>query len=557
MSKTNRRILIVGSVLLVAVVGFVWLRSFIFEKLDLSIQKRLTTLKVSGFNIRYDSLWVDWWENVIRIEKLTLERDAYDTTCVYPEFISVGRIRAEGIGLMQLVFQNTLSLESIFLDETRIVLRKNSVLELDTASQKDNDFTLLAEHVHIHDADFLYTDSSECRMLTHITTDISIAGLEMDFRADEPFRYGADILTMDATEIKTADDFYSFTIERARMNFDDRSFTADSIQIIPGLSKVAFGRKKGFEVDRFDGIIRYLKANDFSFSFTDTAFVKTSGAEIQFYLKVFRDKRLRFVPRKKVLPIEQLRGIPFALLIDSLRVTKSFVQYEEIAEESDEPGRVFFDNLYATVTNINNTSRDGAMQLNAQSNILGDGKLKLSASFPMQANKASRLSGSIEDFSLPEINPMLVPSTRIKIESGNMERLSFKFTYNEVRSNGEVELNYKDLKLTTFKDEEKTKGGGLEKDNLKSFIMNTFIIRKNMDEDVPEDKRTGAIAYVRDDSKSVFNFWVKSLLSGIKSAYNLDKVEAKKSDREVKKEERLSRREARKQRRAEKKKARG
>jgi hypothetical protein len=157
---------------------------------------------------------------------------------------------------------------------------------------------------------------------------------------------------------------------------------------------------------------------------------------------------------------------------------------------------------------------------------------------------------------MPEINSMLVPATNIKVESGKMKELSFNFTFNAVRSDGELELNYENLKLITFKDSP-DKGDALEKDNLKSFIMNTFIFRKNMDEDVPEEKRTGAVAYVRDDSRSVFNFWVKSVVSGIKSAYNLDKTEAKMTGKKEKKEERLTRRAQRKIRKAEKKRERG
>src|SRR5690606_3704709 len=122
---------------------------------------------------------------------------------------------------------------------------------------------------------------------------------------------------------------------------------------------------------------------------------------------------------------------------------------------------------------------------------------------------------------------------------------------------GEIALNYEGLKLLTFKDEEKTDGDGAEKDNFKTFIMNTFVFKKNMTEDMPEEKRTGTISFVRDETRSIFNFWTKSLVSGIKSAYNLDKTAARKDERASRKEERLSKREARRLKRAEKKRERG
>jgi hypothetical protein len=557
MSNANRWIISILSVIALLIAAFIWLRSHVFDRLDVSIEKRLTSLKLSGFNVHYDSLSVDWWDGVIKVDKLVLEKNAYDTTCIYPEFISVERVRAEGIGLLQLVFNSTLSVESIYLDQPNIVLRENSVLELDSASEKENEFTLLADHVHIRSGNFTFTDSAACKLIAEVKSDLSVAGLALDFHIGSPFKYGADILTMNGSEIQMPRDFYTMKVAEVNMNFLERALTIDSIRIIPAFGPVAFGRKHGFEIDRFEGLIPYFRANDLSFSFEDTAVVKSRSAEIQFYLKVFRDKRLRFVVTKKLLPVSQLRSLPFALHIDTLKVTKSYVQYDEIAEGTVEPGRVFFDNLYAEFRNVDNTSHKGEMQLTARSNLLGHGSVNLFATFPLAELKRSTVTGSVENFNLPELNPMLTPTTRLMVESGKMKKLSFNFTFNTVRADGKIDMNYENLKVVSFKDEEKTKGEELEKDNFKTFIMNAFVFRKNMDEDVPEDKRTGTIMYLRDDSRSVFNFWVKSVLSGIKSAYNMDKAEAKKSGREIKKEERLSRREARKAKRAEKKKERG
>jgi hypothetical protein len=195
---------------------------------------------------------------------------------------------------------------------------------------------------------------------------------------------------------------------------------------------------------------------------------------------------------------------------------------------------------------------------------MGQGDVSISAIFPLRKNRRSRLTGSIQNFNIPKINSMLTPSTNISVESGEMNKLSFTFSFNNLRSDGKIELNYNDLKLVSFKEGEQKNGksknadgNDLQKDNLKTFIMNTFIFRKNMDDKVPEEKRTGTVMYLRDNSRSIFNFWVKSVLSGIKSAYNLDKPQAQKKKRESKKEERLTKRQEKKLRKGERKKERG
>ena len=214
----------------------------------------------------------------------------------------------------------------------------------------------------------------------------------MDFHVGRPLEYGAEILTMNSSHIEMPQSFYTLTVAEVNMNFLERILRVDSIQVIPAYGKVAFGRKHGYEIDRFEGLIPYFEANNFSLSFADTAIVKSRAVEIQFYLKVFRDKRLRFMVAEKVLPVAQLRELPFSLHIDTLRVIKSYVQYEEIAEGTEDPGRVFFDNLYAEFRNVNNTSREGEMTLTARSNLLGHGSVNLFSVMPLSEKKALQRS---------------------------------------------------------------------------------------------------------------------------------------------------------------------
>ncbi|HTF28821.1 MAG TPA: hypothetical protein VK625_08260, partial [Flavitalea sp.] len=164
----------------------------------MNINKKLQSLKLSGFNVRYDSLSINWLGNVVEIDHLLLEKNAYDTACIYPEFISVGKVRAEGFRLFPLVFRNILSFEHIDLLESHVVMRQNSLLKLDSASQRENEFTLWADEVFIKSADFEYTDSLQCKMITGIKGDLTIEGLKMDSHIDKPFHYTADLLTMNS-----------------------------------------------------------------------------------------------------------------------------------------------------------------------------------------------------------------------------------------------------------------------------------------------------------------------------------------------------------------------
>lgn len=556
MLKLNRKYILLAITVVIAIAASVWLRSHIFSNMGVTLHQKIQSLNLSGFNVRYDSIAVNWIGNVIEIDNLLLEKNAYDTTCVYPEYISADKVRVEGIALIQLVFRNVLNVESVHVDGLRVLIRENSLMQLDSAAKRENEFTLDVEDVILTRAQLTYLDSSHCELITGINGHISLNDLKMHFRVDEPFKYEAQAIVFDSVEVNVPGHFYTINTLKAEMNFARSTFRADTIRLIPQLSKADFGKKFGYEIDRFEAVIPFFQLDNLSFSLMDTTRVKADVAEIQFYLKVFRDKRLPFLRKAKLLPLAMLQDLPFSLMIDSLKVTKSYVEYEEIAEGTTEAGKVFFDDLYAVLLDVDNTARTGNMRLSANARLFGQGDLSLFATFPFQKNRRSSVKGSIRNFDIPKINAMLTPTTQMKIESGAMKELSFGFTFNAYQSDGEIELNYEDLKIVSFKEEPKN-GDKPQKDNLKTFIMNAFIFRKNMDEDVPEEKRKGTVMYQRDNTRSIFNFWVKSLVSGIKSAYNLDKTEARQSEKEIKKELRQERREAKRAKRAEKKRERG
>jgi hypothetical protein len=51
-----------------------------------------------------------------------------------------------------------------------------------------------------------------------------------------------------------------------------------------------------------------------------------------------------------------------------------------------------------------------------------------------------------------------------------------------------------------------------------------------MDENDEKSERTGTVEFYRDTRRSIFNYWWKSVFSGIKSAYKLDKLPIKNGE---------------------------
>jgi hypothetical protein len=107
----------------------------------------------------------------------------------------------------------------------------------------------------------------------------------------------------------------------------------------------------------------------------------------------------------------------------------------------------------------------------------------------------------------------------MRIESGDMKLLSFQFTYDDIASSGEVEMNYENLRILSLKEKEKK----TMIDKLKTLLINTFIA-KNKNENTPEENRKGTIEFTRDPKRSIFNYWWNSLFTGVKNCYGVGKA---------------------------------
>lgn len=517
----------------------------LFSKLESVVRQKIQALNETGYSIQYDSIHSNWLANIIYLDALVLEKDAPDTACVHPEFVKAGKIQVEGFSLLSYLINKKLSFDRIRLIEPHIALRENSRLLPGSASEKKTGIQLSIDALSFEAARLEFADTS-CNVITELSTDININGLSVQSHPDRPLDIKFSTILLDNSRLSLPEAFYTFLFRQIRCDWRAGTAVIDTVKVLPHHTKLAFGKKAGHERDRVEGVIPYMKFSGIKFEHRDTFLVNTTNADIQMYLKIFRDKRLPDNEKFTLLPVQQLQKLSFGLNIDTIKVIKSYISYEEFAEEAETSGTVFFDNLYATIYNVSNNMAvaDGRTILDAQADFMGDGRLQIHSVLPWKIESDNLMEGSLKNFSLSEINTMLVPVANMKIESGTLKSLDFKYTYNMIRSTGEIELNYEKLKIISFKDEEKTKqkknggNGKLEKDNFKSFILNAFIVKKNMNEDVPEEKRTGAILFERNTARSVFNYWWKSVFTGIKSAYNLDKIQERIVKKNIRKERR-------------------
>jgi hypothetical protein len=515
-------------------------RAFFLHTVKKKIAAQIQLLNNSGLYIRYDTAYINWRQNEITLENFTLQKNPYDTACIFPEHFSASKILISDLGIITLIFSKELDIEKITIENPRMAFRRNTTFPSDSSKEKKINLQLRVGLLRAQNLLIDYTDTMKCDILSTLKSDLEVSGLRLDLSDSTARPWSIEKILLSSLEIKQPNSLYNYRIKKIDANFISDQLNIDSLRIQPNLPKLAFGRKVGHDIDRIDGSIPFIRLKNFKYSFTDSTTFHAAALETQFYLKIFHDKRLPHKKQFTLLPPQQLKALSFGIDIDSVKVIKSYVLYEEIPPGGDEPGSVYFDDLYASIYNVRNdpSIENHVMEMQAKARFMGTGDVYVKGIFPFGAKQPCSLHGSLRDFDFKGVNPMLEPAANIKVESGRLDHINFKFSYNSTRSDGEVELNYKDLKLVTFKSDKKLEKAKerhrnrnkseeeLKKDQFKTFILNTFLIKKDMDDKVPDEERTGTIMFYRDTERSLFNYWWKSVFSGVKSAFNLDRLES-------------------------------
>jgi len=113
------------------------------------------------------------------------------------------------------------------------------------------------------------------------------------------------------------------------------------------------------------------------------------------------------------------------------------------------------------------------------------------------------------------LNSALVPLASVKIASGELDTLTMRAIGHDYFSIGEMQMHYKNLKIQFLKKGSETKKSFLA--DLITFAANKFVIKS------ANDRRSGTVYFLRNRNRSIFNFLIKTTLSGIASSVGAKK----------------------------------
>lgn len=536
---------ITAAVILLGVAMFFAGRYVLYLKIRNAIVNELASLKSQGIYVDYENLEVHPWDGKLEMHELhvNVRKDSVNKDSVAAGLNAyLPYITLEGVNVIPFLRNKTIAVDRIHSYETYVTYRSEATL-FDKKSNKKRQIevqNISVNNIEFPRIDFYLTGGASNDTVAHLLSDVDMNGIFLAKQFDSLTWQRGDIeVTNFAMNYQKEN--YGFSMRRLHLDISDKTIEVDSFLVKPTISKDRFMKLADRQCTYVEAAVPKLTMRSVDWYTFPTATLQMDMVSLQVTTTMYRDKRLPFRQTEdRALPSHMLHRLPFRLRIDTAKIYDSRIRYEEMPESGDSVGMVFFDRLnVALLTVHNNPNLKVDTRMHAKAKFMGDGDLDAWFTFPYDTLQPYRAAGTLANFSLPKVNTMLGAAAKAKIQSGTMQKFTFNFTYNNDHSHGEVMMNYDNLKVLSLRENSKEEQSV---NRVKTWLLNALVIRKNMDEDLRDDKRKGTIDFERDKKRSVFNYWWKSILSGVKSAYNLDKLplnavaEGDKKDKKRKKD---------------------
>ncbi len=516
--KKNKPFIIAG-LIIIGIGLLIWVAAIVIGN---KIENELQNQQVGSYIIQNRNVKVNLFMRQITIRNTEIE----DT--VSGNFISIPETIARGIHIFPLIFRDNLIINKVIIGTPQITLLKNSSEEKEEITDRNPDIEQETDIEHIgirkleiQNASLLLQEMSENKSdtLFFLQTGLELWNLNIGSR-EEQLRFEEH--SAERFRISAQSGSYHIPGDLYLLNFE--SFTFDTRQEALNLenlhlssipAKYEIGKLTGVETDWYDITLQQFEVQGISLDafLNDTALVFRKATLQELNAHIFRDKRPPFPEKPDTpLPMKMLENLPVAFHSDSILITSSKVVYEEHGEESNEPGMVTFNGLYASIYNLStlHDSIRGQTAMSARATVMNEALLEAEFVFPNSKHSFRyNVAGKLAPVNLAAFNTMVVPSAFVKINDGQLKGLNFDYSYNTENSEGWLTMEYENLDISLLNKED----GSTKK--FKTFITETFVLNKdNLKED--NSYQEGKISFERDKKKSIFNYWWKSLFSGIK-----------------------------------------
>jgi hypothetical protein len=513
-------ILIFISILLLLLVGG---RAIILWQIDNTITTKINDLKRTGIEIEFSNKKVKLWNKSLQFENVHIKSNPPHSLA--SSTVSIPNILIANISLIPLIAKKEIIIKKILLTKPEAFIFYTTSDSTHPITKKLPKFTIKIADLKIDSLSAQFIDKVNSTVNGKVRLSLSIKDLDL-FTTDS-INWTAGVVTLNNIGIELPTSFYQIKTKQLTFTSTKKMLQLDSVELLPTPSNLEFARKNTYQIDRITARIPVLTVKGFDPGETFQPRFIASAVAFNFSLAVYHDKRFPMAKKKQmVLPPVFIRQFGFPLHVATVKIGSSFISYDEFPEAGEKAGRIFFNDLKATISNISSANL-GETRMDVESRFMDAGKLTATFTFPLALHMPYTVKGKLQNFSLSSINQMLTPLEHLSITQGNLKAMDFHFHYNEQKATGALVLDYSNLRVSILKKKNPNQV------NVLASIVANAILKNTMDNTILEKKRTGAIQFDRDPTEGIFGFWWKSLRDGIKSVYTVEKITSRNHKKKV------------------------
>ncbi|MCW9706707.1 hypothetical protein [Fodinibius salsisoli] len=534
-----------GGLLLLLLIFQIIISLFADDYAANTIKERFEQSSESAYTLDFEELDLNIFTGSASIQNLQIKADTTffsDTSASAPSRMllqgSVGEVEVSGFSLFSTLTGDELHIGNITLSNPDISALKNPY-QLSSDSSKSSFgsidssiYAVISDQYTALELDEFIIDDGHGLFTHKADTIASLGKLNLslrNIRVDSASAQSGRIFVTDDIAINAQNFTYHLSDSLNTIAFDqltlssvDQNIILDSLKLIPKYSKLAFARQHGSRIDRIDLSVPKLEIQSFDYAqFISTGRFYAQSATINnLSLEDYLNRGLPGgPPQPKPLPFVTFRDLKQKIKIDSLHIRSGFISYSEYVGNTPRAGTVTFEDLDATFRNISNFEGDIQQglttTLETQSKVMGAGLLETHFEFPMDTEMGFHtIRGNLAPMDITDFNRITEHVAFVRIDRGNLNSLKFEMRLNDDQSSGSLIMDYEDAKISVLDKQSVEQKGLIE--NLKTFFANNMVVREN---NTPETgMQAGQIKFQRIKHKSIFNYWWKSLLTGIKDS---------------------------------------
>ncbi len=496
-----KKFLIILTILIaILIVAYFILQNIAENKIENFLQKEIEFKEVN----------VNLWEGSVKI--------------LQPKFNKNGRkIQTDNISASGFSYYQYLMNKKIMVDELKIhqpvieIISSNSSKD-STSAKKSNKLKfqkeVVVKNVEVQEGKFSFQQDSLRKLnVANFSLQIDSVGVNANTLNQKiPFQYKnflVQLSQLDYTINQLQDiavkkvKLTPSQVELSQLDFKPRFSREDYVEVIPYEKDLMNLNLKKFSIEDYD-----LTLNDSGNEFDAKKVILDS-----MYFTIYRDKTVKDDTRKKDLYSKMLRNLKLKLAIDSVKIKRAYIQYEELIQKSRPPGKLFFQDLNADIAQVTNKNLDRKdfpeTKISIQSQFMGKSPIHVDWSFEVNnPNDVFTISGNSYNIPQESINSFFVPAFGMKTY-GQVNELYFNFRGSSTQASGDLSIDYEDFKVEVLKK------GSSEKNGIMSFLAN-IAVKKNSKKNGETEKQVEAVK--RDPTKSFWNYFWKCIEAGLRKA---------------------------------------